>query len=1344
MNRLRPYFGTLSALLILLILPLLLYGNVTLGGLTMLPVDNLYQWAPWTAVADQFGVTQPQNGLISDLIIQNYAWKQFVRDTIIQGDIPLWNPYLFAGVPFLAAGQHFAYYPFSLLFLIVPLPFAYGWYTLTQLWLAGVLMFVYGRILGLNRGSALIGGIIYQGCGTLVVSSAVFPMVVGAMVWLPLLLGCIEKICQAWGPAPAKETRFPLLWVLGGGVALACQLLAGHIEYSIYTLLVMALYGAWRLASRWWQQRDWADAGRRFGLLWGMVLLGLLLGGIQLIPLYELGQVNFREADSTLEEIRGYGFPERRILTLALPNFFGNPAHHSYRDALSGEVVPFEVNYDGQTKRDSMYGDKNYVEGGIYLGILPLILAGLGLFGFWRNGRIWFYTLLALASLAFIFGTPLYALLFYGLPFVNQLHTPFRWVFPFSFCVAALAMYGVETVLRRDWKRPFTLLATLVSLSGLGLLTAVWLSRVFIERLEPTLNQFFLGLAQATSAFPSGRAFYSYQFWQLLTLGFVLLGCGAVLWLGRRLDKRPFIALAAALIIVDLFLPNRGFHAAVDPALLTYQPALVQWLEEQERPFRITTYTPRGDTPFNANSSWLFFLEDIRGYDSIIPKQYTEYMGAIEPQGGLLFNRIQPIKTVDGLNSPLLDVLNVKFVISSDIIELPKYEPVWEGEGLRVYENLGVAPRAYTLPQTATAVVADPLTALRTQFDPRQTVVVEPAAGIGPEEAPQPASYAPASITHQSNRRVLLETAVSEPSWLILNDSYFPGWNAYARPADDPAAEEVQLPVTQVNGNFRGVQLEPGAWTVRFQYSPPSFWLGAISSLMGVVILLFGTAVWGWQRAIRPASEPSDSVVRSLAKNSVAPMLLNLFNKFIDFAFALYYLRVLGPVDAGSYQTAITTALLFEIISNFGLDILLIRDVSQDRSKLSHYLFNTTVLRLGAGVVASLPVILFLTAGNTLTGAEVVATLLIMLGMVFSGMSKGVTGLFYIHEQAETPATMTTATTIMKVGLGVVALLLGTSFVGLAAVSIIVNIITLAILGGIALRRYEIQGPWQLDLSLQRAMLVKGWPLMLIHLLQTVFISVDILLLRLMLPNGQEVVGYYSSAYKWFNALQVIPSFFTLALFPIITRRIGESIEAARRMYTLSLKLMLLLALPIAAVTVFLAEPLVQLLAGAEFLPQGAIALSLVILSIPFGWLNSVTNYVLIGLGLEQRQPRAFAVAVLFNIVANLIFIPRFTYIAASITTILSEVVLMVLFAYFMRERMPGMKWGQLMKRPFLLAGVMLGGLYLGGLVHPLLGLLLGMGIYLGGLLGLGILGNAEREVLRNLLPAPIASRLRI
>ncbi len=406
------------------------------------------------------------------------------------------------------------------------------------------------------------------------------------------------------------------------------------------------------------------------------------------------------------------------------------------------------------------------------------------------------------------------------------------------------------------------------------------------------------------------------------------------------------------------------------------------------------------------------------------------------------------------------------------------------------------------------------------------------------------------------------------------------------------------------------------------------------------------------------------------------------------------------------------------------------------------------MLRLGAAVVASLPMVVLIAStnlfSNPFTRPEILAIGFIMIGMVISGMSKGVTGLFYVYEKAEVPAAMTTATTILKVGFGVVVLLLGYSFVGLAAVSILTNLITLAVLGLLAARSFALGGPWRVDWSLQRRMVRLGYPLMLIHLLQTVFISVDVYLLRTMLDNGEEVVGWYSSAYKWFNALQIVPSFFTLALFPIISREIERSMEAARRMYQMALKIMLLLALPTAAITTFLAYPLVQLLGGDEFLPHGAIALQIVIWSIPIGWLNSVTNYVLIALGLERMQPRAFALAVGFNIVANAVLIPLYSYVAASVTTVLSEVVLLLVFDYYLRQKMAGLEWRRLVIRPFLAAAIMVGLMVLCYPINEWLAAVVGGAAYLIGLWVFRVIGDDEKQILRAILPNAIARRLKL
>ena len=1358
-----------------LILPLMLYASVTLGPRTMIPADVLFQWAPWNAAAAEFDALPPHNALIADLAIQNTPWKQFALNSLRGGEIPLWNPYLFAGAPFLANGQHSMLYPFSVLFLVLPIAKAYGWFVLSQVWLAGLSMYAFGRILGLRRGGAGLAGLVYQGAQFLIISAAVFPMIVAAVVWLPLLLGCVDRVITTSFGLPERRHR-TLLWAATGAVALALQVLAGHAEFTYYTLLVMGLYALWRLVGelriRNYESGITEELAARHSPLvtrpiaWlaAMVALGLLIAALQLVPLFEVGQVNFRAGSAGFDEVRGWAFPWRNALTLLLPDFHGNPTDHAYRDVFTGQSVPLTLNANGQPNPrgpgTTSWGEKNYVEGAWYMGVLPLLLAAVGaivvISGRRSVGRQQsaangeqnsvvsagrFFVALSVLSVAFIFGTPLYALLYYGLPFIDQLHTPFRWVFPLALAVAVLAGTGSDALRVTRGERRVTsdeatvvrvarLLSWLALLGGALTLPGLLLSRLAYGLVDGLVERVFWGLAGAADAFPSATAFYSYQFWNVLIFGLLLTLSGALLSYATRhsslitrrssLVTRHFFPIAATLIIIDLALASAGFHTAADRALLDHTPEAVRWLQAQAPgEWRLTTYDPAGTAPLNANVPWLHSLPDVRGYDSIIPRQYTEYMAAIEPQNGLIYNRIQPIGSAAALESPLLDALAVRYVVSSGLIDSPTYRLAWEGEGVRIYENLDAAPRAYTLPGAPASLPPLPTTALL-------------------------AERTPATLTETRNNQVVVAATTDAPATLVLADSAFPGWRAYIRPMGSGEEAEHEVEITPVLGNFRGVSLEPGEWTVRFRYSPRSFWLGGLMSFMGGMALVFALVVWGWRRFYR--AEHTATTTRSVAKNSAAPMALSLFNKGIDFVFAAFYLRILGPAQAGSYATAIATAGIFEIVANYGLNILLIREVSQDRSQAGRFLFNSSLLRLLTAAIALLPVAGYIWAGgrgpNPLSSAELTAIGLLMVGMLFSGLTLGVSGLFYVYEQAEVPAAMSTVTTLLKVGLGVAALLAGFGFVGLATVSIVVNIITLAILLVMAAGRFELHGPWTVDRPLLRSMLRLGFPLMLIHLLQTIFISIDVLLLRQLLPDGERVVGYYNSAWKWFNALQIIPSYFTLALFPIISRAIKQDMDAARRMYRLALKLMLLLALPISALFTFAAFPLIGLLGGREFLPDGAIALQLIMWSIPFGWLNSVTNYVLIALGMERLQPRAFALAVGFNIVANLLFIPRYSYVAAAVITILSEVVLLIVFAAFLRRRGAGVDWLALAARPVLLTALMLAALWLGGQLHLLIGLALGIAVYLVGLFALRIIGPEERTALGEVLPGAVTRRL--
>jgi O-antigen/teichoic acid export membrane protein len=1397
----------------LLLLPLLLFWPVTLGGRTLLPADNLVTSEPWrSAVAAHGWPATPYNGLLSDLVLENYAWKHFALQSLQNGQAPLWNPYLFAGQPFLAAGQHSALYPFSVIFVVLPLWQAYGWFTVSQLFMAGAFTYLFARVLGIRRAGAALAGVTYQ-LSAFMLASVVFPMVVAGAVWLPLLLASLELLVRRalpLRPPPLRGGgvgggRSP--WLALGALALGCQVLAGHVEITYYTLIVAGLWTVWRVAYYVWRTAYGESNSRLQSLQYAirytlyaiplasalaLVILGLSLAAVQFIPLVEYAQQNFRQDSATYEQVAGWALPARHALAFLMPNVFGSPAQHGVIDWWSGQWIPATTNARGEAIDSVFWGVKNYVEGAAYAGILPLLLALLGVAslrararegqdlpprasGGGRGGAILFFAGLWLLALSFAFGLPTYHLI-YWLPGASQLHSPFRWVWPATLCVAMLAGFGADYLARtrlttentekRDKKISvpsvfsvvklltllsppslITILAGLAFWLGLALALAVVAAGAAWPGVAPLADRTLYGLALADGAFADGAQFFSFEARQVLLFALFLLSSGIVLrvsrcpiYLPRRLGRRPvWEPLALLVVALDLAVATGAFNPSADPAILAYRPPVAEFLAQDTDLWRFTTYnSPKTTATFNANTGMYFDWQDVRGYDSIITRQYVDYMNRIEHQGLLDYNRIAPLSTGAGLDSPFLDLLGVKYVISEVPIDRPDYKLVYDRE-VKVYENLDVFPRAFFAP--ACGIMPE---ATLDTLDLRRQVSLNVGAGLNRTRCAGPpfAPLQPMTVTRYTPNEVWVDATVAEPGVLVLADSYFPGWVAYARPQGAADDQERELTIYRADGNFRAVLLEPGAWSVRFRYSPLSFKLGLFTSFMAAMLLVFVAGVWVWRRVY--GADAAGSTAWRIAKNSFAPMAVNLANRLVDFAFAALMLRILGPGDAGKYYFAGVIAGWFEIVTNFGLNTYLTREVAQDHARAGRYLLNTTLLRLALwlGVIPLLGAVLGLWGRLFALGGDVtLAIVLLYLALIPSSISSGLTALFYAFEKAEYPAAVTTVTTLLKVTLGALALLFGFGFVGLAGVAVIVNLATMAVLGVSAWRtgtgtlpRAPTAGGWAWDFGLQREVLRESFPLMLNHLLATLFFKVDVTLLEPM--RGAVVVGWYSTGYKFVEAYNIIPAFFTMAFFPVMARQARESPAALQRAYQLSVKFLVMLALPLAVVTVTLAYPLINLLGGAAYLPHGAIALQLMVLSIPIGWINSLTQYVLIALGKQRSLTRAFLIAVTFNVVANLIFIPLTPngYEAAAVITIFSEIVEGIPFYLVLRRALAPVPWASLLGRPFLAALAMAG---LCAVLAPFsawLAAAAGGALYLGLLVALRVLGPEERAVLRQVL----------
>jgi O-antigen/teichoic acid export membrane protein len=1395
----------LGILALLLLLPLLLYAPVAFGAKTLLPVDTLFLHEPYRADAGDLGVDYPQNHLVADLILENYVWKRFLVEAIRNRELPLWDPYIFAGHPFLANGQHSGLYPLSAIFYALPLWRAYGVFTWLQLGLAGIFVYLFARVLGVRRLGGLIAGIAFQLSGFMVASAAAHTMVIAGASWLPFILAMVELVIQQRPALGRRPTTLP--WVLMGAIGLGCHMLVGHGENTAFVLLVTGTYAAWRLvtnqpASQPTDKRSswlvsWFVSSRR-AIVWLtlMLILGLALGAVQFVPMYEVVKDSFRggEEAASLAEVLNWSYPRLRLIVFGIPHFYGNPSHHGYFDLFTWHWTQAQASANGRFIAD--WGYKNYVEGAAYLGLLPLFLAIIAVIsqftslpatslpGKWYIGKVvigrlvnWFqhphvpfFTLLALFSLGCVFGTPLYALV-YALPFFNQSHSPFRWVFPLTLCVAVLAGFGVEAIGKKQVTKenkqspisnllllgapssPVTLLAALALWGGMATLVALVLSRAFFAQFEPAVAGVFRFFGQSreklSEAFPDHLAFYSYEFKWAALFGLLLTATGIVLRVSRcpiYVRHRPvWEFLAVGVLVLDLVAWGAGFAPAVAPVLLDYVPPVVQFLQQDPTLWRYASYTPSGTTKtMNANVGMFYGLQTIDGYDSLFSRQYADYMDLIEPQGQLRENRIASFHKESSLYSPLTDLLNVKYVVTEVEIDSPKYELVYQDDAVRVYENLGVMPRAFTLPTSATVETDDFATAVQS-YDPRNYVIVETEISNLQSPISNPATAAAQPVITYTNNEVFVNATVSEPSWLVLADSTFPGWKAFVRPQGAGEGDETKVEIHRVNGTFRGVMLEPGAWTVRFKYSPDSVKVGAFVSFIAGMTVLFLTGLYLWRFFYR--EEDDASTVKRVAKNSIAPIILNVFLRAIEMAFAMLMARILGPAGTGRYAWAANVYLWLDTVANFGLEMYLMRETARDRRCAWRIFLSSTALRLllFVGVIPAMGIFLGGWHGlaSPLEAETVWTVILLYAGLLPFTLANNLTALFRAYEKHEFPAAVQTATTIIKVILGTLALVGGLGIVGLAGASIVTNTATLLILAVLAYRLIwpdlaREQGG--LDWPLQRTMLVTSWPVMASTLLQILFPIINVLLLKPL--QDDTAVGWYDAGVKWLNMLVVIPTLFTYAVFPVMSRQAAQDRSELRRSYRLSVKLLTMLALPAAILFTLLATPLVGVLSGPAYLPHGALALRILIWSILFGWINSLTNYVLMALNRQRQVMLASGARVVFAVMGNLLFVRQFGYVASATIIVGGELLLLVLFTADLRRHLGPLGWGKLLWRVALAALVMGGVVWAGSFIHPALALLTGVVVYPAALLLLRAFAPEERAALAPLLPEPLRSRL--
>jgi hypothetical protein len=264
----------------LILIPLIYFFPAVIGRITLVPGDGL---------------------------TQNLGVRILIGQMLRDGQLPLWNPYIFAGTPLLASIYPGALYPPNWLFALLSPATAMNVVVITTYHLTIVGTYLYGRRIGMTRIGALTAGVAFT-FGGFMITHLGHTSRIAAAAWMPWILLAVENLY--W--------RLSWRWVALGAAFIALQLFAGEPQMNFYTILVCGGYLLFSLCRR--EERE-----RRRRFLFGVAAMsacGALLSAIQLLPERELLRMGER-ASIGYEYFSAYSFPPLNILTFVFPFFFG-------------------------------------------------------------------------------------------------------------------------------------------------------------------------------------------------------------------------------------------------------------------------------------------------------------------------------------------------------------------------------------------------------------------------------------------------------------------------------------------------------------------------------------------------------------------------------------------------------------------------------------------------------------------------------------------------------------------------------------------------------------------------------------------------------------------------------------------------------------------------------------------------------------------------------------------------------------------------------------------------------------------------------------------------------------
>jgi hypothetical protein len=738
----------------------------------------------------------------SDDIRIDLVWKQFMRASMMAtGNVPRWIPHVWSGCSLVGNITTQFFYPLSLPFYFVRTELYYIFYKMLHMALSGFTMYCFVRVIGLRKTCAALAALLYMYGGFTAIEFQA-RVITWNVCWLPALFCAVEMLVRKRSPA----------WAMFTGLVAAVYFLGTHPQFFFYSALCAAIYFMVRIFT---EER----AGARLVALGGLaciVCVGSSAAG--LFPALESAALSPRAGGLSFYDATSLSLPVRGLAQFFLPRWLG------------GNLT-------------------------CYMGPVAFFLLVAALIGRQNRFTLFFFTVV-LFSLLVALGkyTPLYQLLMRHMPGMDLFRVPMRVLLLFGFAVPVLCAFGMNTLID----------AVRVPRAGEEFLSS---SRVVL-----VLSMLCLACAVLMFSwgrpllFAAARLFYESQPYSLpfatrrVELGLFMDDLGAAFSIlfalaalsaeaqrailgiaGGRAGLLSAVVLTAA--AADLLVCSLPGFARIDPKLLYQSNELVRFLTGRGGTFRVLNMGGERILPQHLAVPHGIELAD--GYNPVVSRAYMEYTNAIGGLGWIGPMTKLPLSDlqVNQIRKPaLLDLLNVRYLLSESRVDAPRFRVVREFHDITVYrqrkgiislprvyvyENDFCMPRAFLVSRALGCATVAKCFELLDTIDIRNELVV---MGQGNAGFPTEGTVV---ITRREPDTIELDVTAEGPCHLFLSEVWYPGWVAY----DNGRRVEI----CRANFLFRCLPIDAGRHEIVMRYRPASLrWGMAVSSatLLGVLAYL--------------------------------------------------------------------------------------------------------------------------------------------------------------------------------------------------------------------------------------------------------------------------------------------------------------------------------------------------------------------------------------------------------------------------------------------------------------------------------------------------------------------------